>query len=64
MLIHFHNDCAEKIERGKGVLIALVTFLPDEDSLAFSFPYTMDQEEAIAILKKFNCFPAQETVQT
>jgi hypothetical protein len=55
--VTFSDGITEQMREGKLVCLAVVFYKPESDELMYHFPTNFPEEEAIAILKKYKCYP-------
>ena len=55
--LHFTDDVQELVKRGNLIPLVVVFYKPQEDKLECYFPTAITEEEALAILRKYDCFP-------
>ena len=55
--IHFSGPLLEKQDAGRLISLATVFYNPETDSLEHYFPCSISEEEAIAMLRRFRCYP-------
>ena len=55
--IHFTDDIKELMDQGELINLIVVFYKPRENKLQCYFPTSITEEEALAILRKYDCFP-------
>jgi len=55
--IRFRGDLADQQDRGQLIALTAIFYRPETDRLEFYFPESISEEEAVAMLRKYKCFP-------
>jgi hypothetical protein len=55
--IRFSDDLQGRQDRGELIALATFFFDPKSEHLTVFFPDTLTEEEAVAVLKKYRCWP-------
>ena len=55
--VKFTGSLREQQDSGELVALAVVMYRPGTDQIEHYFPLTISEEEAVAMLRRYKCFP-------